>query len=357
MRVRLLVVAFAVAASGCCVGAGEAAAAVVFDGSPGTSAPPATLGPATMTAFSADPALAGTVTTTPGPTGTITYDQPVTHGKVGSSWGSWSNGYTGDVYDTLSQTNQVTRTMALPPSTYAFYFYMEQGAYNTVDLTATASDGTTSVSSGPVSTNGNAGARYFGFYSTTPGETLKSISVAAPPAAGGFAVGEFGISNTAPPTPPPPTPVAPVLPSGITLADKTKPTVGALSFSSAVFEAAKSGASTAKHNVKVGTKVSFNVSEASSVKFTVQRKTKGRKVGKKCKTATHSNRKKKACMLWKPVKGSFTVKGGRGKNTFKFRGRVGGKTLKPGSYRLNATATDPAKNKSVPKQKGFRVVK
>jgi hypothetical protein len=140
--------------------------------------------------------------------------------------------------------------------------------------------------------------------------------------------------------------------------DKTKPTLGGLSFSTTTFEAAKSGASIAKkHKAKVGTKVSFNLSEASSVKFTVQRKTKGRKVHGKCKTKTHSNRRKKSCTFYKSVKGAFTVAGKAGKDTFTFRGRMGGKSLKPGSYRLNGTATDPSKNASVPKQKGFKIVK
>jgi hypothetical protein len=140
--------------------------------------------------------------------------------------------------------------------------------------------------------------------------------------------------------------------------DKTKPTLDGLSFSTTVFAAAKSGASTsAKKKTPVGTKVSFTLSEASSVRFTVQRKTKGRKVGKKCKAGTHANRKKKPCTLWKNVKGSFIVAGKAGKNTFKFRGRVGGKKLRTGSYRLNGTATDPAKNASVPKRKGFTIVK
>ena len=60
------------------------------------------------------------------------------------------------------------------------------------------------------------------------------------------------------------------------------------------------------------------------MKFTVERKTRGRKVGKKCVAQKKSNRKRKACVRWVKVKGSFAVSGKTGKNTFKFRGRVGG---------------------------------
>ena len=148
-------------------------------------------------------------------------------------------------------------------------------------------------------------------------------------------------------------------PSNTALVDTTKPTLGALGFASTTFKAAKSGASISakKKAAKVGTKVSFNLSEPGTVKFTVDRKTKGRKSGKKCVAKTKANAKKKSCTRWVTVAGSFTVPGKTGKNTFTFRGRVGGKSLKPGSYRLNNQATDTAKNKSAFKRKGFKIVK
>ena len=140
-------------------------------------------------------------------------------------------------------------------------------------------------------------------------------------------------------------------------ADTTKPALGGLSFSSTVFKAANSGAAySAKKKRPTGTKVSFTLSEASAVKFTVQRKAKGRKVGSKCAKPKRWTRKKKGCTRWESVRGSFTVPGKAGKNTFTFRGRIGGKKLRPASYRLSGTATDPAQNASVPKKKGFKIV-
>jgi hypothetical protein len=129
--------------------------------------------------------------------------------------------------------------------------------------------------------------------------------------------------------------------------------------SNTTFRAASSGSafSARKKHYPTGTKVSFLVSEASSVKFTVQRKTRGRKVKGKCKSPSHANRKKPKCTRWKPVTGSFTVSGKPGKNTFTFRGRIGGTALRRGSYRLSGIATDPAKNASLPKRKGFRIVR
>jgi hypothetical protein len=138
-------------------------------------------------------------------------------------------------------------------------------------------------------------------------------------------------------------------------ADTTKPALGALSFSSTAFRAARSGGSVA--TAQVGTDVSFSLSEASAVKFTVQRRATGRRVRRKCRTTTDSNRRAEACTLWKAVRGSFTVAGTGGTNSFKFRGRIGGKSLKPGSYRLSGQATDPAKNASLPTNKSFRIVR
>ena len=150
---------------------------------------------------------------------------------------------------------------------------------------------------------------------------------------------------------------------GTTVVDKTKPTLGALGFASTTFKAATSGSAFSsqrkrrRSSAPTGTKVSFNLSETSSVKFTVDRKTRGRKVGKRCKANTRKNRNKKACTRWVKVRGSFRVPGKAGKTTFTFRGRIGGKSLKPGSYRLNSQASDAARNKSRLKRKGFRIVK
>jgi allophanate hydrolase subunit 2 len=99
------------------------------------------------------------------------------------------------------------------------------------------------------------------------------------------------------------------------------------------------------------------VSEASSVRFTVQRKTTGRRVGASCAAQTRANRTKRACTRWVAVKGSFTIPATAGSNSVTFRGRIGGTTLKPGSYRLNSQASDTAGNASAIKRQSFRIVK
>lgn len=141
--------------------------------------------------------------------------------------------------------------------------------------------------------------------------------------------------------------------------DKTKPRLSGLSFSRHSFRAARSGASIApdtKSTPKTGTRISFSLSETGKVRFTVERKTAGRKLRGRCVKPGKSPHGKR-CTRWIAVKGSFSLPSSAGKNTFIFRGRVGGKSLKPGAYRLNSRATDNARNTSAVKRAAFTVVR
>jgi hypothetical protein len=174
---------------------------ITFDGSPGTGPPPATLGPYSMTAFGSDSQPLGDgATGVSDPAGTIGFTPTLRHDKVGgtcdaiSCWATWSNGYTGDVYDTTVVDGDRTQiTITLPGGTKAFYFYAEPNQFAVLSVEATAQDGTTS---GPISVDGSSGAKYFGFYATGT-TTLESITVTTSDTSG-FAIGEFGINPAAP---------------------------------------------------------------------------------------------------------------------------------------------------------------
>jgi hypothetical protein len=183
-----------------CTGASCVTPDIIFDGSPGTAGPPPTLGPYAMTAFGADPQPLGSVSGVNDPAGTISFSTPLNHDRIGQGWATWSHGYTGDVYDTCftgagcAAADPSTVTINLPAGTQAFYFYAEPNNLSPFTITAMAQDGTTS---GPVTVDGNGGARYFGFYGVG-GATLASITITADDPLG-FAVGEFGISPAAGP--------------------------------------------------------------------------------------------------------------------------------------------------------------
>jgi hypothetical protein len=88
----------------------------------------------------------------------------------------------------------------------------------------------------------------------------------------------------------------------------------------------------------IGTTVTYSLSAAGTVGFSVERGVDGRRVGKTCQKKTAANGSRKRCTLFKPIKGGLSVSGIAGSNAFKFSGRIGGKSLKPGSYRLTAAA-------------------
>jgi hypothetical protein len=105
-----------------------------------------------------------------------------------------------------------------------------------------------------------------------------------------------------------------------------------------------------KKKAPVSTTVTYTLSAAATVTFSVERKLVGRKAGKRCVKRTEANRAKKKCPLFKPMKGSFTHSGAAGVNSFKFSGRLS-KALPRGTYRLTG------KTAAASRSAGFRIVK
>lgn len=175
-----------------CVFTSASQAAVLFTDL-GTTAPPATISTYTVTPFDqgVQAAIADftDVTTIPGSPipGDLTTTANVNKRTIGSGWGTWSHGYTGVVY---YSNGADTIVMNLPPNAGAFYFYAEPNVFSTFLISAVTDSG---ASSGDISVDGSSGANGFAFY-TTAGETITSITVTAESAAGGFAIGEFGIA-------------------------------------------------------------------------------------------------------------------------------------------------------------------
>jgi hypothetical protein len=144
-------------------------------------------------------------------------------------------------------------------------------------------------------------------------------------------------------------------PNGGAACDNTSPVISQLRFKPSSFRALGSGPSLLGRTS--GTKLSYRLSEPATTTFTVQRVLKGRRIRGRCRRATRRNKllSRRKCKLYKGVRGSFTHTGTAGANSIRFTGRVGGKRLKVGSYRLVAVTVDPAGNKSAGKRRGFRI--
>lgn len=138
--------------------------------------------------------------------------------------------------------------------------------------------------------------------------------------------------------------------------DTVRPVLRGLSVSPARFRAARRGPSIAAAR-PIGARVSFRLSEAARVTFRVERAVRGRRVRGRCVKLKRSNRSAKRCTRHKTLGGSFSRSGRAGANRAKFTGRLRGRKLAPGKYRLRAVATDAAANRSRAQRDRFRIVR
>jgi hypothetical protein len=90
--------------------------------------------------------------------------------------------------------------------------------------------------------------------------------------------------------------------------------------------------------------ISYRLSRPATVTFSFLRVSKRSKSGRRC-------RKRRACTRYV---GSFSVKGRAGLNRKRFRGRLGGRKLRNGSYRVGLVAADGG-TRSRARQASFRV--
>ena len=93
---------------------------------------------------------------------------------------------------------------------------------------------------------------------------------------------------------------------------------------------------------RVALRIAYRLSAPATVRFTVERALPGRVVRKRCVAPKPANRHDAGCNRLVGVPGSFTQSGGAGLNTVSFTGRIGGRALGPGDYRLLASATGAA---------------
>ena len=135
------------------------------------------------------------------------------------------------------------------------------------------------------------------------------------------------------------------------------PAITSIVLTPTTFRAAASGASTAAKKKKakarppVGTKVRLVVGAPVAATLRVQRLLAGRRSGRTCATPSKKNRKGKACSRTVTMPGTIARAAGASR-TFRFTGRLGGRKLAPGRYRLLAR-TGSTPEKAAP----FRIVR
>lgn len=101
-------------------------------------------------------------------------------------------------------------------------------------------------------------------------------------------------------------------------------------------------------------RISFRLNRAAKVRLTFHRAKSGRRVGKRCAAPTRKTRGRKRCTRFVRVRGSITRTARAGTTTVRFSGRLRGRTLRPGRYRVIARVV--AKDGPT-RRAGFRVVR
>jgi len=151
----------------------------------GAAAPPETVHGHPVVAAPFDDRLFSDVTSAPLPPGSrVDFSRPVSVRQIGFGWATWSHGYTGNVYYTNGATS-----ITMSPwgwAEIAFQFYAEPNPFGVFQMTATGSDGSSSIASQQFP-DGSSGATGWGFYGTG-GAHVVSVTVASDV---DFAVGEF----------------------------------------------------------------------------------------------------------------------------------------------------------------------
>jgi von Willebrand factor type A domain len=143
------------------------------------------------------------------------------------------------------------------------------------------------------------------------------------------------------------------------LAEAAAARVTSLRVSPKSFAAAVRGATVGKVKPKKGkgARVRYTVSESAQVRFTVRRVRVGRRVRGKCLRRTTESRRARRCTRDVRLRGHVVLEAVQGKNRFGLRGRWGGKALRPGGYKLIATAIDASGIPTKAKVARFRIMR
>ncbi len=136
--------------------------------------------------------------------------------------------------------------------------------------------------------------------------------------------------------------------------DRTRPVIRALKLRPRAFRA-KLRVRRAAAGRRAGSVVSYRLSEHARVRFRIERAATGRNVGRRCVRPTPRNRRNKTCRRYRRLRGGFSHAGVRGANRFRFNGRLRGRPLRRGRYRLVAVPIDRAHNRGKAARAPFRI--
>jgi hypothetical protein len=134
------------------------------------------------------------------------------------------------------------------------------------------------------------------------------------------------------------------------------PLISGVTVKPSSFRAAPSGPSSLAARAHYGAIVGYTLNEPAVVRFTITQALPGRRSGGRCAKPSKANRRGHACTRLVAVPGALSLSAGTGASRFRFTGRLRGRRLKPGGYRLLAMPTAGGRP-GRPAVASFRIVK
>lgn len=221
--------------------------------------------------------------------------------------------------------------------------------FATNDVARVASDGTftalagISPASGPRYITRGAGDTIWVGLETTK-KVARISGVEAPPV----------VTPPVTPTPTPPSTTTTTPPGTTPAGDLVKPVLDKVSITSTITRGRRLPGLTTSTK---GSQLRLTLSEAATLRVTFQKATAGRKVGTTCARRTRANARRKPCVRYVAVPGSFSVRAAAGSARIRFEGRLTAKkALSVGRYRAVITATDAAGNSTVVRRATFSLL-
>ena len=252
----------------------------------------------------------------------------------GSSFAGWSGGGcsgTGDCQVTVSSDQSVTATFNVAPPTQHALTVTKNGAGSGsvtssppgIDCGSTCQAQFTTGTKVTLSANPAPGSSFAGWSGggcSGTGDCQVTVS------SDQSVTATFNVS--APP------PAAPVL-SGLVLSPRTSSISGRLVKGHCV------PATSANHKQRrctrpIKLRIAFKLSIAAQVRMTIAQQLPGRLVGGHCVKPTRANQGHLGCTRSVLLRGVLTASGSQGAGSLTFGGRIGGRSLGSGSYRLTA---------------------
>jgi hypothetical protein len=265
------------------------------------------------------------------------------------------------VREVADAPTQARVALALPGPDHVDLFLRVDPQAGTVQPSFTATTGATTT---PRTDVGSAVSVPTSWFTACSGLAVGVIATAAGPAPTFAATwDELEVTRERPGPVPPVAPgsCAPTSAGGGAV-DTAAPTARSLRVRPSAFRAARRGAMIAAaprrrgRRLRDGARVSFRLSEGARVRYAVERRRSGQRVGRSCRPVSDRNRGRRRCIRYTTLRGSSTRGAKAGAVTVTFSGRVGGRRLRPGRYRLALQATDAAGNRSKVARRSFRIV-